>query len=116
MNVEIDDERAFNPTFGLQRSNRDCRVVEDAKSCAMIAMCVVRAAREIDPAARRERTAARAERRSSGTARSLDHRGRPREADSPKRGGRKRALRDGGNVGSRMRIGELGVAYRCRYA
>ena len=86
MNVEIDDERAFNPTFGLQRSNRDCRVVEDTESCTMIAMCVVRAPREIDPATRCQRAASRAERRSGGTARSLDHRRRPRKADALKRG------------------------------
>src|SRR5260221_1451487 len=73
VDVEVDDQDAFDATLRLHRARGDRGVVEDAEAFAEVAMGVVRAAGEVDAATAGECAPASREGRAGGSARTLHH-------------------------------------------
>ena len=97
VHVEIDDRRARDAPFALQRADRDGDVVEDAESLAVVRERVVRAAGEIDREPVLERGArggtVRRPRRGATVRRVRATRGIRCGASPPRRACRRRARR-----------------------
>jgi hypothetical protein len=110
VDVRIENDGTRDSLLVDQPANCDRDIVEDAVTFAVIGVCVVRAAGEVDCKAVVERGARSAHRCADGPPRAFDHLRRPRKPDAPWFVRVETSFGNSPHVGGLMRQDELRIA------